>query len=97
MMAAAKSRSGFECEVAIGEGLINMEERRCFMMTENSNTMKRIALQFADVHKPLRSVSRFAYQGYEYTIGKLGGVLRDVDTGDLIPLHRPDNLYVMRA
>ena len=97
MVATAKSRSGFEYEVANGEGLFNMGERRCFMMTENSDTMKRIAFQCADVHKPLLSVSRLADQDYECTPGKLGGVLRDVDTGDMIPLHRRDNLYVMRA
>ena len=67
------------------------------MMTENSNTMKRIAFQCADVHKPLLSVSRLADQGYECTLGKLSGVLRGVDTGGMISLHRRDNLYVMRA
>ena len=59
--------------------------------------MKRIALQCADVHKALLSVSSIADQGYGCTLGKLGGVFRDVDTGDLIPLHRRDNLYVMSA
>ena len=97
IVATAKSRSGFEYEVANGDGLLNMGERRWFMMTENSGTMKRIAFQCADVHKSLLSVSRLADQGYECTLGKLGGVLRDVDTGDLIPLHRRDNLYVMKA
>ena len=67
------------------------------MMTENSGTMKRIAFQCADVHKSLLSVSRLADQGYECTLGKLGGVLRDVGTGDLITLHRRDRLYAMRA
>ena len=66
-------------------------------MTENLDTMKRIVFHCADVHKLLLSVSRLADQGYECTLGKLGGVLRDVDTGDMIPLHRRDNLYVMRA
>ena len=67
------------------------------MMLENSGTMKRIAFECADVHKSLLSVSRLADQGYECTLEKLGGVLRDVGTGDLIPLHRRDNLYVMKA
>ena len=97
LMATAKYRAGFGYEVPGGEGLLNMGERRCFMMTENSDTMKRIAYQCADVHKPLLSVSRLAGQGYECTLGRLGGPLRDVDTGDLIPLHRRDNLYVMGA
>ena len=47
--------------------------------------------------KSLLSVSRLVDQGYECTPGKLGGVLRDVDTGDLIRMHRRDTLYVMRA
>ena len=67
------------------------------MTTENSGTMKRIAFQFADVHKSLLSVSRLADKGYECMLGKLGGVLRDVDTGNLIPLHRRDHLYAMKA
>ena len=67
------------------------------MMMENSGTMKSIAFQCTDVHKSLLSVSRLADQGYECTLGKLGRVLRDVDTGDLIPLHRREHLYVMKA
>ena len=59
--------------------------------------MKHIAFQCADVHKALLSVSRLADQGYECTLGKLGGVLRDVDTGDFTPLRRRDNLNVMRV
>ena len=97
MVATAKSRSGFEYEVANGEGLLLIGDRRCPMMTKKSDTMKRIAFQCVDVHKPLLSVSRHADQGYECTLGTLGGVLRDVDTGDMIPLHRRDHLYVMRA
>ena len=43
MIATAKSRSGFEYEVANGDGLLNTGERRGFMTTENSGTMQRIA------------------------------------------------------
>ena len=68
-----------------------------FAMTDNSGTINRIAFQLADVHKALLSVSRLADQGYECTLGKLGGVLRDVDMGDLMPLHRRDKLYMMMA
>ena len=97
MVATAKSRSGFEYEVANGDGLLNMGERRRYMMTEKSGTMKGIAFQCADLHKSLLIVSRLADQGNECMLGKLGGVLRDVDTGDPILLHRRINLYVMRA
>ena len=86
-----------EYEVASGEGLANFGERRCVMMTENSHAAKRIVFQCADVHKCLLSVSRVADLGYECTLGKTGGMLLDVVTGDKIPLHRRDNLYIMRA
>ena len=93
----AKVRAGFEYEVANGQGLPNLGERRCYMMTENSITMKKIAFQCADVHKALLSVSALADQGYDCVLSKAGGELRDTVTGDTIPLHRRDNLYFMKA
>jgi hypothetical protein len=91
------SRSGMEYEVANGAGLPNMGEKRCVMMTENSTLGKRIIFQCADVHKALLSVSRCADLGYECILGRDGGQLRDTVTGDVIPLHRRGNLYVLRA
>ena len=49
------------------------------------------------MHKPLLSVSRLADQGYECTLCKYGGKLTDVVTGDVMPLRRWDNLYLMMA
>ena len=66
-------------------------------MTENSSLAKRIVFQCADVHKALLSVSRCADLGYECTLGKDGGFLKDTMTGDVIPLHRRGNLYHMKA
>ena len=91
------SRSGMEYEVANGAGLPNMGEKRCVMMTENSTLGKRIVFQCADVHKALLSVSRCSDLGYECIMGKDGGELRDLMTGDRIPLHRRNNLYYLRA
>ena len=97
LLASESSRAGLEYEVANGEGLPNLGEKKCLMMTEDSNMMKRVILQCADVHKALLSVSRVADLGYECVLGKDGGQLRDVVTGDVVPLHRRGNLYVMRA
>ena len=66
-------------------------------MTENSLTMKKIAFQCADVHKALLSVNALADQGYDRVLSEVGGELRDTVTGDTIPLHRRDNLYLMKA
>ena len=87
LMATAKSRSGFEYEVANGEGLL--KNGRTTVLYDDGELKHHEAHCF-----PVR---RRADQGYECTLGRLGGVLRDVDTGHLIPLHRRDNLYVMRA
>ena len=97
LLASESSRAGLEYEVANGEGLPNLGEKKCLMMTEDSNMMKRVIFQCADVHKALLSVSRVADLGYECILGKDGGQLRDVVTGDIVPLHRRGNLYVMRA
>ena len=67
------------------------------MMTEDSSTAKQIAFQCADVHKALLSVTKCSDMGYECVLGKLGGELRDVVTGDRIPIHRRENLYYIRA
>ena len=86
-----------EYEVANGQALPNMGEKRCVMMTENSTLPKRIIFQCADVHKALLSVSRCADLGYDCLLGRDGGQLIDTVTGDVVPLHRRGNLYVLRA
>ena len=91
------SRGGLEYEVANCAELPNLGEKRCIMMTENSTLAKRIIFQCADVHKALLSVSRCADLGYECVLGKDGGELRDMVTGDVVPVHRRGNLYVLKA
>ena len=88
---------GVEYEVANGETIPNLGERHCFLMTEDSNVMKEIVFQCADIHKPLLSVSRCADLGYQCILEKTGGMLKDMVTGEEIPIHRRGNLYVMRA
>ena len=88
---------GAEYEVANGETIPNLGERRCHMMTLGSNAAKKIVFQVADVHKPLLSISRCADMGFRCHLGKEGGFMEDTVTGEQIPLHRRDNLYVMRA
>ena len=88
---------GAEYEVANGETIPNLGERRCLMMTVGSSTAKKIVFQVADVHKPLLSISRCADMGFLCHLGKDGGYLEDIVTGETIPLVRRENLYVMKA
>ena len=88
---------GAEYEVANGETIPNQGERRCHMMTLGSASAKSIVFQVADVHKPLLSISRCADMGFHCHLGKDGGFLEDTVTGEKIPLHRRDNLYVLKT
>ena len=67
------------------------------MWTEGAAAPKAIAMQVADVHKPLLSLSRCADAGYESRFGARAGALIDSATGEVIPLVRKGNLYVLRA
>ena len=49
------------------------------------------------MHKPLLRISKVADLGFDCTLEKEGGELKDRVTGDSIPLHRRGNLYYMRA
>ena len=85
-----------EYEVANGETIPNLGERKCEVMTVGSIQAKRITFQVADVHKPLLSISACAGMGYDCFLGKEGGSLRDRITGEIIPLDRQGSLYTMK-
>ena len=69
------SKSGVEYEVANGESIANLGERRCQVMTVGSMIPKQITFQVADVHKPLLSITACSDMGYDCYIGKHGGSL----------------------
>ena len=60
-----QSLRGMEYEVATGESIPNLGEKRCEMWTEGATSPKSIAMQVADVHKALLSLSRCADMGFE--------------------------------
>ena len=86
-----------EYEVANGATIPNLGERRCLLMTLGSPTTKKIVFQVADVHKPLLSISRCADMGFNTYLGRDGGFMEDMVTGERIPLVRQDNLYTMKV
>ena len=90
------SRNGVEYEVANGESIANLGEKRCQVMTIGSMAPKKIVLRIADVHKPLLSVTACSDMGYDCYLGKEGGRLRDRVTGEVIPLERRGSLYTLR-
>ena len=92
-----QSLAGIEYEVANSETIPNLGERRCQMAIPGSTQLRSITFQVADVHKPLLSVAKCADLGYECRLGKNGGVLIELDTGEQIPLVREGNLYSMKV
>jgi hypothetical protein len=92
-----QSLRGMEYEVATGESIPNLGEKRCEMWTEGATSPKSIAMQVADVHKALLSLSRCADMGFESRFGSAFGCLIDTVSGEITPLQRRGNLYVLRA
>ena len=90
------SKSGVEYEVANGESIANLGERRCQVMTVGSMIPKQITFQVADVHKPLLSITAWSDMGYDCYLGRAGGSLRDGMTGEVIPLEHRRSLYSLR-
>ena len=90
------SRGGVEYEVANGESIANLGERRCQVMTVGSMIPKQITFQVADVHKPLLSITACSDLGFDCYLGKEGGSLRNRMTGEVIPLERRGSLYSLR-
>jgi hypothetical protein len=92
-----QSLNGMEYEVASGESIPNLGERRCEMWTEGAAFPKAITMQVADIHKALLSLSRCADMGYESRFGASFGCLIDRQSGEVIPLQRRGNLYILKA
>jgi hypothetical protein len=92
-----QSLQGLEYEVATGESIPNLGQRCCELWTEGATSGKAINVQVADVHKALLSLSRCADMGFESRFGSAFGCLIDTQTGEVIPLQRRGNLYVLKA
>ena len=92
-----QSLRGMEYEVANGQALPNLGERRCLMWTEGAAGPRRLNMQVADAHKGLLSLSRCSDMGFESRLGRRAGALIDESTSEVIPLMRKGNLYVLRC
>ena len=92
-----QSLSSMMYEVADGNQIPNLGERRCVIWTEGANEAWKINVQVADVHKALLSLSRCADMWFESRFGRRAGVLIDEESGVIIPLHRKGNLYVLNC
>lgn len=72
-------------------------ERRLEVSTEGAPAPRMMAIQVADVHKPLLSLSQCADAGFESRFGRTAGCLIDGEVGEVIPLQRRGNLYYLKT
>ena len=80
IMPSPASLRGMEYEVASGQSIPNLGERRCLIWKEG-----------------LLSLSRCADMGFESRLGRRAGALVCETTGEIVPLARKGNLYVLRV
>ena len=92
-----QSERGMLYEVANKQTIPCLGERRLEVWIENASASRNMAVQVADVHKPLLSLSRCADSGFQSMFGQSAGALIDMESYDVIPLKRRGNLYYMRA
>ena len=92
-----QSERGLQCEVANAQTLPCLGDRKLEVWTEGAESAKAMAIQVADVHKPLLSLSRSADMGFESRFGKDYGALVEAETGEITPLHRQGNLCRLRV
>ena len=97
IMPSLASLRGMEYEVANGQSIPNLGERRCLVWTEGATEAKKMNMQVADVHKGLLCLSRSADMGFESRFGRRAGALVCETTGEVVPLIRRGNLYVLKV
>ena len=97
IVASQQSILGLAYEVANGASIPNLGERRCEIWTEGASKVRNITMQVADVHKGLLSLSRCADMGFKSRFGKRFGCLIDSGSGEVIPLTRKGNLYMLKC
>ena len=94
---SVQSLRGMEYEVSTGESITNLAEKRCEMWTEGASAPTPFSMQVADVHKALLSLSRCWDMGFVFLFGAAFGCLIDTVTGEVIPLQRRGNFYLLKA
>ena len=92
---SAGSLAKTEYEVASGKAVPNLGERHCEVWCGGVNSAMLMHFQVADIHRPLLSLSRAADQGFRSHLEQDGGWLENTMTGEVIPIQRRGNLYIL--
>ncbi len=93
---SAGSRRGLTYSGAApgGKPLTNNGEKEIFMMT-NEGAMLGTCWQTVEVARPLLSVRQITQQGNRVTFGAIGGEIRNLASGKVVPFSMEGNVYVL--
>ena len=90
------SRRGDKYEVANGNVIPNVGEKRCRVMTAGSRVEKHITFQCADVDMPVLSSRKLCEAGREVLYKKNGGVSIDTKTGQTSKIVQRGRVYYLK-
>ena len=93
---SAASLAGKEYEVANGESIVNLGEKRCLLQNEGGSE-KLLTLQVCDVHKPLLSVSKLCGSGHAVGFHPEWSFIENLATGERMTLEQKNGLYELKA
>ena len=88
-------RRGVEYEVASGQTIPNMGEKR-FIAVSESGGVRAMTAQVCDVNKPLLSVRKVVQAGNRVIFEPEGGYIEDVASGERLNMKLQGGMYVLK-
>ena len=95
-VASDASRRGVQYEVANGQRIPNLGEKRVIGQTDYEGLRRTITAQVCEVSKPLLSVRKLVESGHSVVFDRQGGRITNDKTGEQIWLHEVDGMYHLR-
>ena len=95
--AGIKMTQGVRYTCAGGRKIPNLGEKKCVMMTTESNAERRLTIQVADVNRALLSVSKAVDGGNRVVFDHDWSYIEDRNTGERTTLVRKGGLYVIET
>ena len=88
-------KRGVEYEVASGQTIPNMGEKR-FIAVSESGGVRAMTAQVCDVNKPLLSVRKVVQAGNRVIFEPKGGYIEDVESGERLNMKLQGGMYVLK-
>ena len=92
---AAKKR-GVEYEVATGEFIPNLGEKKIVAVTEEG-VARKLAAQVADVNQALLSVRRMMNKGHRVVFDSAGSYIEGKESGEWMDMHDDGKMYTLKV